>query len=189
MKRLIVAALLVLVLLLSQNVFAQDTPAPSQTVSFQPILWLNNMVPRDMVGFSGQYERGIVKNQSAVVRIVWFRDPLFGKGYESWGVGISGEYRFYFSDNIRGWHLGPIVEGIGYQWLGYNKKFHGDEVKNLFDVGVQAGHKWISGHVSFDLSVRTAFFSSENFPSSKLFPQRGSQDFNSHLLISLGYAY
>ena len=175
--------------LFCSNLFAQQNSVPNQSISLQPILWLDNVIPRDLVGLSAQYEHGIRSNQSAVVRGFWFRNPLLGSGFESGGAGISGEYRFYFSESVQGWHLGPFVEGIGYKWLGISRKFYGGEVTYLLDVGTQVGHKWTSGHVSFDLSVRTALFLLDKYPSCRLFPQHGGNDFASHLLISMGYAF
>jgi hypothetical protein len=181
-------------LLLNVQILAQESSPPSQTLSFQPVIWLNNLVPWELVGLSVQYERGTLKSQSAVVRAFWSRDPILGRGSGSVAGGGSVEYRFYMSNRSVGWHVGPFIEVLGYKWLGYNVQSFEDDVEGLFDVGVQAGHKWVSGHISFDLSARTAFYSSafqtlEQHPATKLFPQKGSEDFNSHFLISLGYAF
>jgi hypothetical protein len=136
-----------------------------------------------------------MKCDNIKVRVFWFRNPLFTSrfegGFESAGIGISAEFRMYFSDNIRGWHLGPFVEWVGYKWLG--SEIYGNDIKKILNFGVQAGHRWISKHVSFDISARTAWFSpfsSETFPSGRFFPQKGtSHDLNSHLLVSVGYAF
>jgi hypothetical protein len=185
---------LLLSLLLSLQISAQESSPPSQTLSLQPVIWLNNLVPWELVGLSAQYEHSTLKSQSAVVRAFWSRDPILGRGTRSVAGGGSLEYRFYLSNRSVGWHVGPFIEVLGYKWLGYNRQSFGDDVEGLFDVGAQAGHKWVSGHNSFDMSVRTAFYSSafqrlEQYPATKLFPQKGSEDFNSHFLISVGYAF
>jgi hypothetical protein len=176
------------------QISAQESSPPSQTLSLQPVIWLNNLVPWELVGLSAQYEREILKSQSAVVRAFWSRDPILGRGSGSVAGGASVEYRFYLSNSSLGWHIGPFIEVLGYKWLGYNRQIFGDDVEGLFDVGAQAGHKWVSGHISFDLSARTAFYSSafqtlDQHSATRLFPQKGSEDLNSHFLISVGYSF
>jgi hypothetical protein len=66
MKRLIVVSALFMLALPGLNLLAQEEFS-TQSVSLQPVLWLDNLIPTELVGVSGQYELGIVSNKSAVV--------------------------------------------------------------------------------------------------------------------------
>jgi len=196
MKRSLFAATLMVALPLGGTVLSQEAFVAQRMVSFQPILWLNNLVPWEPVGVALQYENPIAPSRSLVARVFWFRDPLISaslSGFRSAGGGASVEYRYYLSGSGSSWHIGPFVEGIGYSWLGAYERIYGSDVKRLFALGVQAGHKWLSGKVSVDFSFRTAMystaFSSEPTPASRFFPQKGSDDFNSHFLVSIGYGF
>jgi hypothetical protein len=75
-----------------------------------------------------------------------------------------------------------------FKLLGTYSVVHGSEIKSAFDIGAVGGHKWISGRVSFDLSLRASWYSPNDYPNGRFFPSRDSQ-FNSHLIVSIGYGF
>jgi len=194
MKRLVLVSAFFVISLSGLNLLAQENPSTNQSVSLQPIFWLDSVVPREWIGISGQYELGISDNRSVTWRLFWFRmarivfSDLFS-GYE--GVGISVEYRTYFSDDISGWHLGPFVEGVLYSSPGYEQQMYGNDANKALAAGIQAGYKYIKGHISFDVSLRAGWFSQTVHTSYGTFlpSTSSSTHFNSHMLISIGYAF
>jgi hypothetical protein len=187
MKRTIAVSALMLCLLTGPIVFAQMDSIPKRILSVQPIVWLDNFVPTDLIGFSGQYEHGVSMNQSLVARLVWFRDPIAADDRNvSEGYATSVEFRFYLSASTQGWHLAPFVELARYRHIPALRFIYGSGMKTTYDFGVLAGHKWVSDRLSFDISVRTAWYSPATYPEGRFFPS-GEHQLNSYMLISLGY--
>jgi hypothetical protein len=162
---------------------------PTEVISIQPIVHVNNLVPTEVVGFSAQFEHVFSDYYSVIGRTMWFRDPFMSQalfGVE--GVALSGEFRHYFAGSAAGWHLGAFAEWIMFKFLGSHILVHGADMNHAFDVGAVAGHKWITGRISFDLSLRTSWYSPNDYPNGKFFPSRDSQ-FNSHMIVSIGYGF
>jgi hypothetical protein len=187
MKR-VMRFLFVLFPITFQCVSAQESLPHSHFISIQPTIWLDNLVPSQVLGASIQYEKAVSAATALAARIMWFRDPLFGRGvFGSEGIAFAGEFRFYVAGSNAGWHLGPFAELAMYQAIGSDRSAVGSATNRAFDFGALLGHSWVVNRLSFDLSVRTAWYSPEVYPSGKFFPS-GETQFNSHLLISLGYA-
>jgi hypothetical protein len=176
------------VLLCSGSVFAQSMFPPTELVSIQPIIHVRQLLPTEVVGFSVQYEHVLSERNSILGRAMWFRDPFMKQlifGAE--GAAVSGELRYYFAGGTTGWHLGPFAEWIMFKYLGTHLLVHGSDMNHMFDVGAIVGHKWITGRISFDMSLRTSWYSPSDHPSGGFFPE--DSEFNSHLIVSLGYGF
>lgn len=192
MKRLSVVVAFLAIPLLYPNLHAQENLSTTQSISLQPIFWIESVLPREWIGVSGQYELGVAVDRSLTWRMFWLRMArmAFGDATGLEAVGISAEYRIYLVDDLRGWHLGPFVEGSRCGWRAYDEGVFGSYAKNVFDFGIQVGHKWISKHhVSFDISVRAAWFSHSVERGYATFLPRGDLEPNGHLLVSIGYAF
>jgi hypothetical protein len=172
-----------------QQAFTQTVSSDANSVSVQPILWLDSLVPTQITGFSAQYETAVFGSSSFAARAVWFRDPLFGSTSRGLnGYAFSIEYRQYLSVTTTGWHIGPFAEWIGYEYLGYLRTFYGSAIKSVFDVGVIAGHKWATNKLIFDISVRTSWYSPHSYPNRGYFPRLENSNFNSFMLLTIGYS-
>jgi hypothetical protein len=188
MKTRCAFASIVSLILCSGSLFAQAGVPPTEVVSIQPIIHVNNFLPTEVVGFSVQYEHVLSDYNSLLGRAMWFRDPFMKHlifGVE--GAALSGEFRYYFAGATTGWHLGPFAEWIMFKYLGSHLRVHGAELNHMFDIGALVGHKWVSGRISFDLSLRTSWYSPSDYPSGGFFPE--DSQFNSHLIVSVGYGF
>lgn len=189
MKRLICFLPLVLAAPSVQQAFAQTVSSCANSISVQPILWLDNLVPTKLTGFSAQYETALSSSSSLAARAVWFRDPLFGSTSSgSNGYALSLEYRHHFSGTTTGWHIGPFAEWVGYEYLGYLRSFYGPSIQSVFDFGAIAGHKWVRNKLIFDISVRTSWYSPASYPKGAYFPRMENSNFNSLMLLTVGYS-
>ena len=126
MDRLILVSAVVITFVAVQPLCAQTDSTPTDIVSVQPMLWLDNLVPTELIGFSGQYEHTVSDNHSLVARLLWFRDPLFNDYVaSSEGYGISTEYRHYLSTRTQGWHIAPFAEIARFKYIGGSQIFYG----------------------------------------------------------------
>jgi hypothetical protein len=178
-----------LIAITSQSAIAQVEDAWTKSISFQPVLWLDNLVPREVTGLSIQFETSISKAEALDIRTVWFRAPVLDVAASDMnGYAFSIEYRHYFSEKAIGWHLGPFAEWITYQYLGHLKSFYGSSMRNLWDVGATVGHKWQTGKLVFDISARTGWYSPSSYPKGGYFPRLRNSDLNSMMILTVGYS-
>ena len=178
MKRLICYLAFFLVAFSAERAFAQIVRASRNSLSAQPVLWLDNLVPTQLIALSIQFETSIAKSEALANRLVLFRNPLVGRASTS-GYAFSSEYRRYFSTTTCGWHIGPFVEWIGYQ-------YYDSSLNNLFDFGVVAGHKWQTDKLIFDISVRTSWYSPSSYPRGGYFPPFSGSNLNIMMIVSVG---
>jgi hypothetical protein len=189
MKRSISTLLPVLLVLASQLAPAQSDAVGTKSISIQPVLWLDNLVPREFTGWSIQFEIAVSGAEALAARAVWFRAPVLDVAASDMnGYALSVEYRHYFSDNTVGWHLGPFAEFIIYEYAGYLKSYYGSAMRNLWDVGIVAGHKWQTGKLVFDISARTSWYSPSSYPKGGYFPRLRNSDLNSMMILTAGYS-
>jgi hypothetical protein len=167
---------------------AQTGSTASHSISLQPVLWLDNLIPTELTAISIQYEALVGTSDALCPRVVWFRNPLVGPATSGTnGYGVSLEYRHYFSDDALGWHIGPFVEWGSFRYLGDLRAVYGTSSKNLFDVGVSAGHKWQTSRMVFDISARTSYYSPSSYPKEGYFPRLPGSNLNSMMILTLGY--
>lgn len=179
---------LLIVPIFIQPDYAQSISTGSTSLSLQPDFWLDSLVPSDLTGFSLQFETPLSIPNSIALRGTWFRNPLIASAVGGVnGFAFSAEYRHYFSGLTTGWHLGPFAEYIGFEGTGNLHSFYGSGLKNVFDFGIVAGHKWMINRINFDISVRTSWYSPYSaYPRDSYFPQFGS-NFNSLMILTVGY--
>jgi len=175
---------IVLLPLIQSSALAQDEQY-QQCITVQPIIWLDSLFPKRIVGIAGQYEYPFTGSHSFVGRVTWFRGPeIMFSDQGVGGIAATCEYRCYFAHTSQGWHIGPFAELNRYTRVGATKGFYGNKFESVFDFGVLAGHKWISNRFVFDLSVRSAFYF-DSPTVEGLFPSPSSS-FNSHFILSAG---
>ena len=189
MRRSISILLPVLLVITSQFASAQIEGIGTKSISLQPVLWLDNLVPREFTGLSIQFEASTSKAEALAARAVWFQAPVLDVAPSDMnGYALSIEYRHYFSENTVGWHLGPFAEFVTYEYLGYLGSYYGSAMRNLWDVGVVAGHKWQTGKLVFDISARTSWYSPSSYPKGGYFPRLRNSDLNSMMILTVGYS-
>jgi hypothetical protein len=184
MKPTIAVVTLSIVLIVVQDLPAQSAQLRQNSVAVQPILSFENLLPTQVIGLSGQYEFAISQTGTIPVRVAWFRDPLVGPALAgSNGFGLSTGYQHYFSQTTNGWHVGPFVEWILFEYIGYmHSNFRGGA-----DIGILGGHKWTKERYVFDIGVRTAWYSPATFPAGRYFPSKIGSRYNSQMILSVGY--
>ena len=105
-----------------------------QCITVQPIIWLDSLFPKRIVGISGQYEYPFTGTHSVVGRITWFRGPEIQLSKEGvGGIAATFEYRYYFAHISQGWHIGPFAEWNRYTRVGSTRSFYGSKFENVFD--------------------------------------------------------
>ncbi|WP_196895920.1 DUF3575 domain-containing protein [Aureivirga marina] len=114
------------------------------TISISAMAQKNSVKLGATIGNLGlQYERAISDHFSIVGQVGFSKIEIeeidfVGNSYtkDSKGLAIYVSPRYYFSEALKGWHIGPFLNSI-------NTKYE-DEKTNLLMYGAEAGYQWVS---------------------------------------------
>ena len=175
-----------IILMLAIGAFSFAAHAQENAIKVNPFAILGG---NDLVS----YERAFNDNSTGIISAAYTSFGFSGAKYQSVGAGL--QYRYYFSEAIRGWYLGA---GIGYQ--SGNVEGDGDTFSDIesesvdvdfssFTGGIKGGYQWSwDSGFTLDLNLGANYVNftyddseeSTNFDGTGILPSFG---------LGLGYAF